>query len=84
MRFVFSEQSAFLRVGVASQVPLVDLRSVETSTFYDGVVVIRTAASAPGDKGDHMFDAPHLVEFVSALVAAARNAGERFCRPLGL
>jgi len=60
---VFSSKKGKLKLSL----PLMELRSVTVSRHYDGICVLHTTASIKGDKGDMIFDTPHVIEFVTLL-----------------
>jgi len=47
--------------------PYGELVAVTMSPFSDGVVVVSTPGEEKGDKGDFMFDTPHVIEFATFL-----------------
>jgi myosin-1 len=47
--------------------PLAELRGVSVSRYYDGICVLHTSGTLKGDKGDMIFDTPHVIEFVTCL-----------------
>ena len=65
--------------------PLADMTHLTVSPMSDGMVVISTPGEVKGDKGDFIFDTPHVIEFVS-YIAHTMNvkkgvespSGERF------
>jgi len=50
--------------------PLAELKGVSVSRYYDGMCVLHTSGTMKGDKGDMLFDTPHVIEFVTLLQRA--------------
>jgi len=61
--FIFSHP----KVKLKCRIPIESITRVQLSCFYDGIIVITTDHTAQGDKGGHIFDVPHPVEFVAHL-----------------
>jgi len=62
-----------------------DLQSISISKFSDGLIVISTPGLEKGDKGDFIFDTPHVIEFATYIIhthrvkpAAPSPGGETF------
>lgn len=50
--------------------PLSDLVSISVSTLSDGVIVISTPGEEKNDKGDFIFDTPHVIELATYIIFA--------------
>jgi myosin-1 len=55
--------------------PLTDIKAVSVSSLYDGVIVLHTPGIEKGDKGDFVFDTPHVIEFVTYLAWEFKKLG---------
>eukprot|EP00038_Savillea_parva_P008188 m.175302 g.175302 ORF g.175302 m.175302 type:complete len:1110 (+) comp13968_c0_seq1:47-3376(+) len=60
---VFASKKGKLKLSL----PLSELRGVTVSRHYDGICVLHTTGTIKGDKGDMIFDTPHVIEFVTML-----------------
>jgi hypothetical protein len=60
---VFSSKKGKLKFSL----PLSELKAISVSRHYDGICVLHTTGTLKGDKGDMIFDTPHVIEFVTML-----------------
>lgn len=60
---VFASKTGKLKL----ELPLTELKGISVSRFFDGVCVLHTTGRVKGDKGDMIFDTPHVIEFVTML-----------------
>merc|ERR1712100_640682 len=44
--------------------PFTELKGVSVSELFDGLCVLHTSGELKGDKGDMLFDTPHVIEFI--------------------
>merc|ERR1719261_475556 len=47
--------------------PFTELKGVSVSELFDGLCVLHTSGELKGDKGDMLFDTPHVIEFIAHL-----------------
>lgn len=66
----------FPKIKFKYRLPLKDIEFISLSQFYDGIVVMHTAAQGKKDMGDRIYDTPHAIEFVANLVRAMRLSNE--------
>lgn len=67
--FILSDQAIYVfsypKVKLKFRLPLDALRGITCSTLFDGFVLIQTPGEDKGDKGDMLFDTPHVYELVT-------------------
>ncbi|EDQ90231.1 uncharacterized protein MONBRDRAFT_18623 [Monosiga brevicollis MX1] len=63
------------KLKLKMRIPLTSLSKLSVSTLYDGVIVLHTPSDDKKDRGDFIFDTPHVVEFATTLFLAAKAKG---------
>ena len=59
--YVFS----YPKIKLKFRLPLMNLQGITCSSLFDGFVSLQTPAEGKGDKGDMLFDTPHVYELVT-------------------
>lgn len=62
--YVFS----YPKIKLKFRLPLINLQGITCSSLFDGFVSLQTPAEGKGDKGDMLFDTPHVYELVTFIM----------------
>mmetsp|Transcript_29945 Transcript_29945/g.78528 ORF Transcript_29945/g.78528 Transcript_29945/m.78528 type:complete len:1114 (+) Transcript_29945:74-3415(+) len=71
---VFASKKGKLKLSL----PLRELKGISVSRAYDGICVLHTTGEVKGDKGDMIFDTPHVIEFVTMLMRVLGGLRRKF------